>query len=60
MDTICKCHPKSLHDTEVQKKHREGQVWSNVVLRASGIETTVHGALTGGVTRGCGLLGIQA
>lgn len=45
-----------------RQKHREGQAWSNVVLTASWVETTVHGAVarTGGVTRDCGLLGLQA
>lgn len=43
-------------------KHREEQVWSKLVVRANGVEPTLHRALvlTRGATGDCYLLGLPA
>lgn len=43
-------------------KHREEQVWSKLVIRANGVDPTLHRvvALTWGATGDCDLLGFPA
>lgn len=43
-------------------KHREEQVWSKLVIRANGVDPTLHRvvALTWGATGDCDLLGLPA